>query len=138
MLIFRQILVHIQIEGGCNRHRFAHIIELDIFLAEQFFEDIRNSKLLTSSIPMSCFLFLFSRNIPICVLSPFNTSILSDIYGIIHQAHLLIGCLMLKRISMTLAIIHDKLDDLRSRVRNLDTIRLDVSHRETPLLNLMF
>ena len=62
MLIFRQILVHIQIEGGCNRHRLTHIAELNIFFAKQFLEDIRNGKLFTGCIPLTSFLFLFGSN----------------------------------------------------------------------------
>ena len=44
---------------------------------------------------------------------------------------------MLKDIAVLLAIIHDELDNLRRRVRNLDGVRLDVGNSKAPFLDLM-
>ena len=45
---------------------------------------------------------------------------------------------MLKGVTISLSVIHNKLDNLRCRIRNLDRVRLNVSNSKAPFLYLVF
>ena len=118
----RQSLVHIQIYCCLNLFRFRHILKENLFFAKQSFEDIRNLELSSCCRP-------FSETIPILVSGNINS--------VIHQTHSVVCSLMLKCVAVSLAEIHNKLDNLRRRIRNLDGVGLDVGNRVSTFLYLM-
>ena len=67
----------------------------------------------------------------------FTVLILGDVDGVVHQAHTVIGGLMLKNITVHFAILHDELNDLRRGIRNLDRVRLDMSNSKASFLDLV-
>ena len=139
----RQSFVHVEIERGSHGLRFAHILELDILLAEQCLKHIRNLELGTGCRPCIRMLLVLLANIfcgvdvlfPIQVAALLNRSISSNINCVVHQTHTIIGCFVLKVVPIQLAILGHKLDDLRRCVRNLDGVGFDVCYSKALTLN---
>lgn len=69
---------------------------------------------------------------------PFSVFILGDINSIVYQAHSVICSLMFKGVAIPFSIIHNKLNNLRSCVRNLNRIGLNMGNSKAPFLYLVF
>ena len=132
-----QSLVRIQIQRAGDRLGLAHVLEQDFLFREQFLEHIRNLELGAGRRPFAGVLPNITRHIPIRLLAFLLRGIFGNIDRVIHQAHPVIGGLVLKDITVLFAVIHDELDNLRRCVRDFDGVRLDVGNSKALFLDLM-
>src|SRR5690606_25183455 len=116
------IAVEVEVERRRNLLRLTHVVELQLLLAEERLEDVG-------------VLILSAHSLPVCRLP--TVLRICDIHRIIHQSHLLVRRLVLKDVTVLVTEVHHEVDDLRSGVRDLDRVRLDVSHSEAHLLDLV-
>ena len=130
MLVRPKILIHVEIHSCLNGSGLAEVIKYNVLMTEQTLKHIWNLELLTCSCPLSSMLTVLIPDALIIILS--------NIYGIIHQAHALICRFMLKRIAIFLTKLHDELDNIICRIRNLNRVCLNVSHFEATLLDFLF
>src|SRR5690606_29219293 len=108
----------VNVHCRCDRLRLAHILELNWFVGEETLLDIGVSELSTGC-------------------GPGSIRLLSDEDRIVHETHLTICFLVLELVSILSAEVHDELDDLRSCIRDLDRVGLDVNDLEALFLNRM-
>ena len=65
------------------------------------------------------------------------SSILSNINRVIHQTHAVVRSLVLKGVAILLTIVHDELNNIGVRIRDLDRICLNMCDRITTLVDLV-
>src|SRR5699024_3951527 len=113
--IFRvHVLRRCQIDGTL-RHltSFRVVLKTDLFLGEELLEDVRMLELSANSVPL--------------------VALSSDVDGLIDETECIVCSFVLEGVPVLPCELHDRLYDLRSRVGDLDRVRLDVDRGETLL-----
>ena len=121
MFAFRQVLVLVEIDSALgNGLCLAEVSELDLLLGEQGLEHIRHLELCARCRPFAAFVLAVARGIAVQRLAAVGSHVLCNINGVVHQAHPLVGCLMLERVAVLLRKIHAVSNDLWCRIGDLD------------------
>ena len=76
-------------------------------------------------------------HIAVSQLAFLRRGVLGDVNGVVHQAHPVVGSLVLKGIAVLLTVLHHKVDDGRRCVRDFNGVRLDVGNSKAPFLDLV-
>ena len=133
----RQGLVRIQVQCGGDRLGLAHILEHDLFPGEQLLEHVGDLELGAGGVPFAGVFPNITGHIAVSQLAFLRRGVLGDVNGVVHQAHPVVGSLVLKGIAVLLTVLHHKVDDGRRCVRDFNGVRLDVGNSKAPFLDLV-